>query len=72
MHADISRELLAAYQATEYWVGWGANAFCLHIGKYSAALAQLLRELDSDSAAFISAFNPFRKSVTATVILLRE
>lgn len=59
MTTEISTELLAAYQATEYRVEAMPEPFCLSIGQYSAALARLLDDSECHSAAFISAHNPF-------------
>ena len=56
---EISQELLAAYQATEYWVGATPDPFCLYVGHRSAPLARLLDASGCGCAAFISAHNPF-------------
>ena len=56
---EISQELLAAYQATEYWVGATPDPFCLYVGRRSAPLARLLDDSECGCAAFISAHNPF-------------
>ena len=64
-HTEIPSELLAAYQATEYWVGGEPGAFCLCVEQYSATLAQLLHQSKRACAAFISAHNPFSKPSTA-------
>ena len=56
---EISQELLAAYQATEYWVGATPDPFCLYVGRHSAPLARLLDDSGCGCAAFISAHNPF-------------
>ena len=58
---EIPPELLAAYHATEYWVGNEPGGFCLRVEIYSAQLAQLLLESECECAAFISAHNPFSK-----------
>lgn len=66
VRTEISPELLAAYQATEYWVGAGPGAFCLRVDQHSAPLAQLLRASACEGAAFISACNPYSEPATAS------
>ncbi len=61
---EISPELIAAYRATEYWVGGSPGAFCLRVEQYSAPLAQLLHGAECGCAAFISAHNPFSEPNT--------
>lgn len=58
---EISQELLAAYRATEYWVGTGPDPFCLYIGQHSAPFAPLLDDSGCGCAVVISAHNPFGK-----------
>lgn len=59
MATEISPELLAAYQATEYWVCAMRAPFCLSIGQRSGPLARLFNESGCGCAAFITAHNPF-------------
>ena len=61
MATKISSELLGAYQATEYWVGKGPDAFCLHIDRPSKQLAELLKSNGKSSAAFVTAYNPYSR-----------
>jgi len=63
-HTELPSELLAAYQATEYWVGADEGAFCMRVDCYSEPLAQLLHAAESECAAFISAHNPFSEANT--------
>jgi hypothetical protein len=56
---ELSPQLLAAYQATEYWVGASPEPFCLRVSQHSAALERLLGDSGCRSAAFMSAHNPF-------------
>ncbi len=61
---EISQELLAAYLATEYWVGATPDPFCLYIGQHSAPLAELLDDSGCSCATFITSHNPFSESRT--------
>jgi hypothetical protein len=63
-HTELPPELLAAYEATEYWVGEDQGAFCLRVERYSEPLARLLEASESECAAFISAHNPASKPCT--------
>lgn len=62
MATEISPELLAAYQATEYWVCAMQAPFCLFIGQRSEPLARLFNESRCGCAAFITAHNPFSEA----------
>ncbi len=58
--SEISADLIAAYRATHYRVGQGADAlFTLRVDKYSEELSRLFTELNHQSAIFITACNPF-------------
>jgi hypothetical protein len=58
---EISPELIAAYCATNYRV-LGQDPFVLKIGQPSAPLRKLYDEHGCQSAAFITAWNPFSKA----------
>lgn len=55
----ISQEKIKAYKATHYRAGVGPSAFVLRIGKYSPELSQHYLASGTNSALFITAFNPF-------------
>jgi hypothetical protein len=62
-HNEIPEGLLAAYLQTEYWVH-GEPAFLLQIDQTSEALKALYREFHVQSAAFITAYNPWSKTLS--------
>lgn len=61
--SEISRDLIAAYRATEYQVtvgtGFDSGAIILRIDEYSGPLSRLLTALSHRCATFITACNPF-------------
>ena len=59
--SDIPPELINAYRATNYRV-FGQSPFVLNIGKPSQPLQILYDEHGCQSAAFITAWNPFSKA----------
>ena len=61
----IPAELVAAYRATEYRVGSGADTFVLRIDVRSGPLAQLYDTYDVRCAAFMTACNPRSRAQTA-------
>ncbi len=67
MTTKISKELLAAYAATEYWVTAAPEPFCLTIGRHSPPLASLLVQSKCRCAAFVTACNPMSESRAANV-----
>ena len=56
--SEISTELIDAYRATNYRV-LGQDSFVLNIGQSSKPLQKLYDEHGCQSAAFITAWNPF-------------
>lgn len=56
---SISPELLASYAATDYTVETPTAALTVHIGEYSAPLAQLHAAYGVTTSAMITAFNPY-------------
>jgi hypothetical protein len=58
-HTEISQEKIKAYKATHYRAGAGPNAFVLRIGQYSPELSKHYLASGTNSALFITAFNPF-------------
>ena len=59
--SDISSELIDAYRATNYHV-LGSSPFVLNIGRPSQPLQKLYDEHECQSAAFITAWNPFSQA----------
>ncbi|MDI9849530.1 DUF3293 domain-containing protein [Rhodoblastus sp. 17X3] len=57
--SEIAPDKVAAYFATLYRVGTGAESFTLRIGQYSPELARLYVSSDRNCGLFITAFNPF-------------
>ena len=55
----ITAELIAAYRGTNYCTGRGASEFSLNIGAFSEHLSHLYAKTCSNSAVFITAYNPF-------------
>ena len=57
-HTEISAEKIAAYRATDYRFGVGADAITLRIDEASSALQSLYVRLAHTRGVFITAFNP--------------
>ena len=55
----IYEELIAAYIGANYCSGQGDREFCLFIGVYSEQLYQMYAKTGSNSAVFITAYNPY-------------
>ncbi len=60
-HSEISADLIAAYRATDYRLGQGADAFTLRIDTYAGALSRLYALSRCTCGVFITAYNPFGK-----------
>lgn len=56
--SSVSAGKRAAYRATNYRLGAGANRIVLKIGIHCPALADLFASKQVDCGAFITAFNP--------------
>lgn len=61
----ITKELIQAYEETDYRVS-GVLPFILKIGKESEELRDLYDKHGYQTAAFLTAFNPYSELVTAT------
>ncbi len=61
----ITKELIQAYKETDYCVS-GLLPFVLKIGKESKELRDLYDKYGYQTAAFLTAFNPYSEPVTAT------
>lgn len=57
--SEIDPETLEAYAAADYRVDWPSGAFVLNIGVRSRDLARLYDEAGVETAAYLSAWNPF-------------
>lgn len=57
-------ELLSAYRSTDYVVFKGTQEVVIRIGERSGVVEQLLHRFRSRSAAFITAWNPFSKTLS--------
>jgi hypothetical protein len=64
MTTQIPPELVAAYRSAEYWIGDGADAFCMTIDQHSMALEKLYRDRGVSGAAYITAFNPYSRKTS--------
>jgi len=62
VQSEISAELIAAYRATHYRVGQGANAFTLRVDVPSETLSRLCIASGHQNALFITAYNPFSQT----------
>ena len=58
-HTKISAQKIAAYPATDYRFGEGAEAITLRIDEVSSALESLYVRLAHTRGVFITAFNPY-------------
>jgi hypothetical protein len=55
--------LVLAYRATDYVAYSDSRAFLIRIGHHSLVIDGLLTRMKAKSAAFITAWNPFSKSL---------
>lgn len=55
----ISAELVKAYQQAQYVIHEESGDIQLRVGQASTALATLMRKHDTQSAALLTAFNPY-------------
>lgn len=55
---EVSDDLVNAYIATDYRVTHGEATIVLNVGMYSKEIEELLVQSNSNTAAFISAYNP--------------
>ena len=61
----ITKELIQAYEQTDYRVS-SALPFILKIGKWSEELRDIYNKYGYQTAAFLTAFNPYSEVVTDT------
>jgi hypothetical protein len=64
MSSAISAELIQAYRETEFRVA-APEPFTLSVGQASQALQSLYKLHKSDSAAYVTAWNPYSQETTA-------
>jgi hypothetical protein len=57
--------LVLAYRATDYVAFNDSRAFLIRIGRHSLVIDGLLAKMKTRSGAFITAWNPFSKSLSA-------
>jgi hypothetical protein len=57
--------LVLAYRATDYVAFNDSQAFLIRIGRHSLVIDGLLATMKTKSGAFITAWNPFSKSLSA-------
>lgn len=62
-HTKISAQKIAAYPATDYRFGEGAEAITLRIDEVSSALENLYAWRAQTRGVFITAFNPYGESM---------
>lgn len=56
---SISPKLIKAYREAIYVVHLGDREIALQVGKVSAELAELMKDWEVSTAAFLTAFNPY-------------
>ena len=61
--SELSPDLISAYEITNFHVK-AEPPFTLNVGKVSEELKVLLKQKRVDSAAFITAWNPYSKSLS--------
>jgi hypothetical protein len=59
--------LVLAYRATDYLAYSGNRVFLIRIGHHSLVIDGLLTRMKTKSGAFVTAWNPFSKSLSAGV-----
>jgi hypothetical protein len=64
--SKIPPELIAAYEATHYVVEAPDGPFTLIIGEAQPRLQEVYRAHDAQSAAFLTAWNPFSEQAAAS------
>ena len=69
--SEISSATITAYQETDYRV-LGRPPFTLRIGEASEPLAKLLRQHETNCAAFITACNPFSRKLDEATNAARQ
>lgn len=62
--SQLPTSLVAAYRATQYKVDAPGGAFTLHVDEPSVALAALYETFSVDSAAYLTAYNPFSRQAS--------
>jgi len=68
----ISPKLIKAYREAIYVVHLGDREIALQVGKVSAELAELMKDWEVTTAAFLTAFNPYSQVVDPTENELRQ
>jgi hypothetical protein len=68
---DLDSELIEAYSRTEYRVN-SDPPFALAVGISSSALKSLYSARRADSAAFVTAYNPFSQQLSKQQNALRQ
>jgi hypothetical protein len=58
-------DLVVAYRATDYVAFNDSRAFLIRVGRHSLVIDGLLTRMKTRSGAFIAAWNPFSKRLTA-------
>ena len=61
--SNLSADLISAYESTNFHVN-SEPAFILNVGKVSQELKMLFKKNGVDSAAFITAWNPYSDSLS--------
>jgi hypothetical protein len=62
--SKIPPELIAAYEATRYVVDAPGEPFTLIIGESTPRLREFYRSYDAETAAFLTAWNPFSEQAS--------
>lgn len=62
--SQLPASLIAAYRGTHYTVDAPGGAFTLHVDAPSVPLATLYETFSVDSAAYLTAYNPFSRQAS--------
>src|SRR5438128_14210 len=62
---SMPSDLVVAYRATDYVAFNDSRAFLIRVGRHSLVIDGLLTRMKTRSGAFIAAWNPFSKRLTA-------
>ena len=62
-HTEISEVTIAAYKTTYFRV-WIEDGFTIELGEINQQLVRLFAKIEVESAAFITAYNPFSRPTT--------
>ena len=62
-NTSLNKDLISSYEVTNFHVK-AEPAFTLNVGRLSSELKALFKQNDANNAAFITAWNPYSKSLS--------